>query len=99
MYPRSPISRGRVEYDDPIDPPSQPSLLNCYPLPRNYRKTGILCVQIRNHYNINTATMLLLEQLTGQQEESEVFELFGSEEPQPMEKPSIKSRLLSGLVA
>ena len=43
--------------------------------------------------------MLLLEQLTGQQEESEVFELFGSEEPQPMEKPSIKSQLLSGLVA
>lgn len=43
--------------------------------------------------------MLLLEQLTGQQEESEVFELFGSEEPQPMEEPSIKSRLLSGLVA
>ena len=43
--------------------------------------------------------MLLLEQLTGQQEESEVFELFGSEEPQPMEKPSIKSRFFSGVVA
>jgi hypothetical protein len=43
--------------------------------------------------------MLLLEQLTGQQEESEVFELFGSEEPQPMEKPSIKSRFFSGVEA
>ena len=41
----------------------------------------------------------LLEQLTGQREEREVFEISGSEEPQPMEKPSIKSRLLSGLVA
>jgi len=41
----------------------------------------------------------LLEQLTGQREEAEAFEISGSEEPQPMEKPSIKSRLLSGLVA
>ena len=41
----------------------------------------------------------LLEQLTGERKESEPFEISGSEEPQPMEKPSIKSRLLSGLVA
>ena len=41
----------------------------------------------------------LLEQLLGQREEPEAFEISGSEEPQPMEKPSIKSRLLSGLVA
>ena len=41
----------------------------------------------------------LLEQLTGERKESEPFEILGSEEPQPMEKPSIKSRLLSGLVA
>ena len=41
----------------------------------------------------------LLEQLTGFREEAEPFEISGREEPQPMEKPSIKSRLLSGLVA
>jgi hypothetical protein len=41
----------------------------------------------------------LLEQLTGQREELEAFEILGSKEPQPMEKPSIKSRFLSGLVA
>ena len=41
----------------------------------------------------------LMEQLTGSTEEAEAFEISGSEEPQPMEKPSIKSRLLSGLVA
>ena len=41
----------------------------------------------------------LMEQLTGSREEPEAFEISGSEEPQPMEKPSIKSRLLSGLVA
>ena len=41
----------------------------------------------------------LLEQLTGERKESEPFEISGSEEPQPMEKPSIKSQLLSGLVA
>ena len=41
----------------------------------------------------------LLEQLLGTREEPEPFEILGSEEPQPMEKPSIKSRLLSGLVA
>ena len=41
----------------------------------------------------------LMEQLTGFREEAEPFEISGSEEPQPMEKPSIKSRLLSGLVA
>ena len=40
----------------------------------------------------------LLEQLTGERKEPEAFEISGSEEPQPMEKPSIKSRL-SGLVA
>ena len=40
----------------------------------------------------------LLEQLTGERKESEPFEISGSEEPQPMEKPSIKSQLLSGLV-
>ena len=39
----------------------------------------------------------LLEQLTGQREEPEPFELTTTEEP--MTKPSIKSRLLSGLVA
>ena len=41
----------------------------------------------------------LMEQLLGTREEPEPFEILGSEEPQPMEKPSIKSRLLSGLVA
>ena len=41
----------------------------------------------------------LMEQLLGTREEPEAFEISGSEEPQPMEKPSIKSRLLSGLVA
>ena len=41
----------------------------------------------------------LLEQLLGSRQEPEPFEISGSEEPQPMEKPSIKSRLLSGLVA
>ena len=40
----------------------------------------------------------LLEQLTGSTEEPGPFEISGSEEPQPMKKPSIKSRLLSGLV-
>ena len=39
----------------------------------------------------------LLEQLTGQREEPEPFELTTTEEP--MVKPSIKSRLLSNLVA
>ena len=39
----------------------------------------------------------LLEQLTGQREEPEPFELTTTEEP--MEKASIKSRLLSDLVA
>ena len=38
----------------------------------------------------------LLEQLTGQREEPEAFELSTEE---PMAKPSIKSRLLSNLVA
>ena len=41
----------------------------------------------------------LLEQLLGSRQEPEPFEISGSEEPQPMEKPSIKSQLLSGLVA
>jgi len=41
----------------------------------------------------------LLEQLTRERKESEPFEISGSEEPQPMKKPSIRSRLLSGLVA
>ena len=41
----------------------------------------------------------LLEQLMGTREESEPFEILGSEEPQLIKKPSIKSRLLSGLVA
>ena len=41
----------------------------------------------------------LLEQLLGTREEPEAFEISGSEEPQPMEKPSIKIWLLSGLVA
>ena len=41
----------------------------------------------------------LLEQLTRERKESEPFEISGSEEPQPMKKPSIQSRLLSGLVA
>ena len=34
----------------------------------------------------------LLEQLTGQREEAEAFEISGNEEPQPMEKPYIRSR-------
>ena len=38
----------------------------------------------------------LMEQLTGQREEPEVFELTTEE---PIEKASIKSRLLSNLVA
>ena len=41
----------------------------------------------------------LLEQLTRERKESEFFEISGSEEPQPMEKPSIKSRLLRGSMA
>ena len=41
----------------------------------------------------------LLEQLLGARQEAEPFEILGSKEPQPMEKPSIKSRLLSGLMA
>ena len=41
----------------------------------------------------------LLEQLMGTREVPDPFEILGSEEPQPIEKPSIKSRLLSGLVA
>ena len=41
----------------------------------------------------------LLEQLTRERKESEPFEISGSGEPQPMKKPSIRSRLLSGLVA
>ena len=37
----------------------------------------------------------LLEQLTGQQEEPESFEIPGIEEPQLMEQPSFKSRFFS----
>jgi alkyl hydroperoxide reductase subunit AhpF len=40
----------------------------------------------------------LLEQLTGEREEREAFEL-NSREQEPMARPSIKSRLLSNLVA
>ena len=40
----------------------------------------------------------LLEQLTGQREEPEVFELNGREEAQPVPQPSIKERLLASLV-
>ena len=40
----------------------------------------------------------LMEQLTGQREEPEVFEL-NSREEEPMARPSIKSSLLSNLVA
>ena len=40
----------------------------------------------------------LLEQLTGEREEREVFELNGREEAQPVPQPSIKERLLASLV-
>ena len=40
----------------------------------------------------------LLEQLTGEREEPEVFELNGLEE-EPIARPSIRERLLSGVVA
>ena len=40
----------------------------------------------------------LLEQLTGQREEPEAFEL-NSREEEPIARPSIRERLLSGVVA
>ena len=40
----------------------------------------------------------LLEQLTGQREEPEAFELNSREESQPVPQPSIKERLLASLV-